>query len=171
MIALTTIEIVTRIAVAIGLGTVLGLERTLAGKNAGMRTYSMITLGSSIFVIISEMVIYSLSNPLVASPLQVPAAVITGIGFIGAGLIIFQGNKISGLTTAAGFWVASSIGIASGLGFFSLATIATAGALFIFTFMWFIENLLKRYSYNLTKERNLIHKKLEDLRGGTDDME
>ena len=168
MIALTTIDIITRVAVAVGLGTILGLERTLAGKNAGMRTYSMITLGSSIFVIISEVVVYSLSNPLIASrliasPLQVPAAVITGIGFIGAGLIIFQGNKISGLTTAAGFWVASSIGIASGFGFFTLAIIATIGALIIFTIMWFIENLLKKYSYNLTKERNTIHKKLEDL--------
>lgn len=163
MIVLTTIEIITRIAVAIGLGTALGLERTWAGKTAGMRTYSMITLGSSIFVIISDTVIRSLANPLIATPLMIPAAVITGTGFIGAGLIIFQENKISGLTTAAGLWVASGIGIASGLGLFSVATIATVGALIIFTIMWFIENLLKRYSYNLTRERNMIHQKLEDL--------
>ncbi len=147
MIALTTIDIITRIAIAIGLGTVIGLERTLAGKTAGMRTYGMITLGASVFVIISEIIISSLSNPLIASPLMIPAAVITGIGFIGAGLIILQGNKISGLTTAAGLWVASGIGIASGLGLFSLAIIVTVGALLIFTLMWFLENILKRFSY------------------------
>jgi putative Mg2+ transporter-C (MgtC) family protein len=168
MLTLTTIDIITRIAVAIGLGTALGLERTLAGKTAGMRTYSMITLGSSIFIIISEIVIYSLSNPLIASPLMIPAAIITGIGFIGAGLILYQGNKISGLTSAAGLWVASGIGIASGFGFFTLAIIATIGALLIFTLMWFIENILKRYSYNLTRERNLIHRKLEELKGDDD---
>ena len=165
MIALTTIDLIIRIAIAIGLGTVIGLERTLAGKTAGMRTYSMITLGSAIFVIISETIINSLSNPLIASPLMMPAAVITGIGFIGAGLIIFQGNKISGLTTAAGLWVAAGVGIASGFGQFSLAILATIGALLIFTLMWFLEDVLKRYSYNLEKERNRIHKKLEDLDG------
>lgn len=163
MFTLTTIEIITRVAVAIGLGTALGLERTWAGKTAGMRTYSMITLGSTIFVIISNTIIQSLTNPLIATPLMIPAAVITGTGFIGAGLIIFQENKISGLTTAAGLWVASGIGIASGFGFFSVAIIATVGALIIFTLMWFVENLLKKYSYNLTQERNMIHQKLEDL--------
>lgn len=163
MITLTTLDLIIRIAVAIGLGTVMGLERTLAGKTAGMRTYSMITLGASIFVIISEIVIKSLVSPLIASPLAIPAAVITGIGFIGAGLIIFQGNKISGLTTAAGLWLASGVGIACGFGFFTLATITTVGALLIFTLMWFIEDILKKYSYGLSRERSSIHKKLEGL--------
>lgn len=148
MIALTTTDIIIRIALAVGLGTIIGLERTLAGKNAGMRTYGMITLGSSVFVLISEIIVSSLSNPLIASPLLIPTAIITGIGFIGAGLIILQSNKITGLTTAAGLWVSAGVGIASGFGLFTLATIATIAALIIFTLMWFLENTLKKYSYN-----------------------
>lgn len=149
---ITTIDIVTRIAVAIGLGTIIGLERTLAGKTAGMRTYAMITLGASSFVIMSELIISTLSNPLIASPLSIPTAVITGIGFIGAGLIIFQANKITGLTTAAGLWVSAGVGMAAGFNLFTLATIATVATIFIFTFEWFIENRLKKFSYKLEGE-------------------
>jgi len=148
MITLTTMDIIIRIAVAIGLGTIIGLERTFAGKTAGMRTYGMITLGSSIFVIISETIMSSLSNPLIASPVIVPAAIISGIGFIGAGLIILHSNKITGLTTAAGLWVAAGVGMASGFGFFNLAIISTAAALIIFTIMWFLEESLKKYAYD-----------------------
>jgi len=152
MIVLTTTEIITRIAFAIGLGTIIGLERTLAGKGAGMRTYAMITLGSSVFVIISQIIISTLSSPLIASPLAVPTAVITGIGFIGAGLIILQANKITGLTTAAGLWVSSGVGISVGFGLYTVAIITTIAAIIIFTLMWFIEKLLKRFSYKSTDE-------------------
>lgn len=148
MVTLTTIEIITRIAVAIGLGTALGLERTLAGKTAGMRTYAMISLGAAIFIIISETIIFSLTNPLIASPVIIPAAIISGIGFIGAGLIMFHSNKITGLTTAAGLWVAAGVGMATGFGFINLALISTIAALIIFTIMWFIEEGLRKYSYD-----------------------
>ena len=145
MITLTTTAIIVRIAIAIGLGMVIGLERTLTGKTAGMRTYAMIALGASLFVIISEIIIATINNPLVASPLAIPTAVITGIGFIGAGLIIFQANKITGLTTAASLWVTSGVGIASGFGLFTLAIITTIAVLVIFTIMLFIENIFRRY--------------------------
>ncbi len=147
MIALTTMDLIIRTAVALGLGTVIGLERTLAGKNAGMRTYAMITLGSSLFILISEIILSTVSNPSLANPLLVASAIITGIGFIGAGLVIFQSDKITGLTSAAGLWVSAGVGIASGFGLFTLAIIATAAALLVFTFMWFIEHFLKKYSY------------------------
>ncbi len=161
--ALTTLDIILRMSTAIGLGMVLGLERTLAGKTAGMRTYSMITLGSTIFILISEVVISTLSSALIASPLAVATSVVSGIGFIGAGLIIFQGNKISGLTTAAGLWVAAGVGMACGFGLYTLATIATIGAMIIFTIMWFIEDILKKYSYSLEKSRIKVHEKLSEL--------
>lgn len=152
MLVLTTTEIILRISVAIGLGTLIGLERTLAGKTAGMRTYGMITLGASVFVLVSEIVMTTLSNPLVASPVFMPAAIISGVGFLGAGLIIFQSNKITGLTTASGLWVASAIGMACGFGFFTLATITAIGALLIFTLMWFLEEILKKFSYKTESE-------------------
>ena len=147
MIVLTTTDIIIRVALAIGLGTVIGVERTLAGKTAGMRTYAMITLGSSLFVIISQIVISTLSSPLIASPLVLPAAIITGIGFIGAGMIILQPDKIIGLTTAAGLWVTAGVGIACGFGLFTLASIAAVAALFVFTLEWFAEGVFKRHSY------------------------
>src|SRR3989338_9957296 len=148
MITLTTIDIIVRIAVAMGLGTIIGLERTLAGKTAGMRTHAMITLGASVFVIISETIISFLNNPLVASPVIIPGAIITGIGFIGAGLIMLHSNKITGLTTAAGLWVAAGVGMASGFGFLNLAIISTVAVLIIFTVMWFIEESLRKFAYD-----------------------
>jgi len=148
MFTLTTIEIVTRIAIAVGLASLIGLERTLAGKTAGMRTYAMVAIGSSLFVIISQIV----HTPSIATdnPLALAPAVISGIGFIGAGLVFFQSqeHKLIGLTTAAGLWVSAGIGMASGYGLFDLAVIATVAALLVFTLFWFIESLLKKFSYN-----------------------
>jgi len=148
MVALTTMDIVIRIGVAVGLGTIIGLERTLAGKVAGMRTYAMVALGSSLFILISEIVLSTFSNPSLANPLIIASAIITGIGFICAGLFIFQKNKITGLTTAAGIWVSAGVGMASGFGLFNLATIATIATLLVLTFMWFLEDALKKHSYN-----------------------
>jgi putative Mg2+ transporter-C (MgtC) family protein len=163
MIALTTVDIIARIAMAIGLGTVIGLERTLAGKVAGMRTYAMVALGSSLFILISEIELSTLSNPSVANPLLIASAIITGIGFICAGLFIFQKNKITGLTTAAGIWVSAGVGMASGFGLFDLATIATIATLLVFTLMWFLEDALKKHAYSdetesIVKEEEKIKK-------------
>jgi putative Mg2+ transporter-C (MgtC) family protein len=148
MITLTLMEIITRVAIAVGLGALLGLERTLAGKTAGMRTYSMVSLGSAIFVIVSQIVLSPFQNNIaLANPLLMASAIITGIGFVGAGLVIFQGNKIVGLTSAAGLWVAAGIGISSGYGLFELSLVAAIAALVIFTVLWFIENTLRKLSY------------------------
>ncbi len=136
-----------------GLGTIIGLERTLAGKGAGMRTYAMVTLGSSLFILISEIILSTVSNPSLANPLLIASSIITGIGFIGAGLVIFQSNKIIGLTTAAGLWVSSGVGIACGFGLFTLALIATVAALLVFTLMWFIENILQKFSYKRESDK------------------
>ena len=144
---LTTTDIVIRILIAIGFGTIIGLERTLAGKIAGMRTYAMVALGSSLFILISEIILSTVSNPSLANPLLIASAIITGIGFIGAGLVILQNDKIIGLTTAAGLWVSAGVGIASGFGLFTLAIIATIASLFIFTLEKILENSVKKYSY------------------------
>ena len=153
MITFTLTEIIIRVAVAVGLGALLGLERTLAGKTAGMRTYSMVSLGSAMFVIISQIILAPFPNEALANPLLMASAIITGIGFIGAGLVIFQGNKIVGLTSAAGLWVAAGIGIASGYGLFQLSLVSAVAALVIFTVLWFVENLLKKLSYNIDEEK------------------
>ena len=145
MITLTLTEIIIRISIAVGLGALLGLERTLAGKNAGLRTYAMVSLGSAMFILIAEIISATIPN---SNSLLLGSAVITGIGFIGAGLVLFQDNKVTGLTTAAGLWVSAGIGMASGYGLYNIAIVAFVAALLVFTFFWFIESLLKRLSYN-----------------------
>ncbi|MDD4989246.1 MAG: MgtC/SapB family protein, partial [Candidatus Pacebacteria bacterium] len=107
------------------LGGILGIQRTLAHKGAGMRTYSLVTMGSCLFIIISE-IIHARSiglNEFI--PSQIPGAINTGIGFLGAGLIIFKDDRLNGLTTAAGLWVGCGIGIAIGFQLYLLAIFAT----------------------------------------------
>jgi putative Mg2+ transporter-C (MgtC) family protein len=152
MITLTLTEIIIRISIAVGLGALLGLERTLAGKNAGLRTYAMVSLGSALFIIIAEVVSYSIPN---SNPLLLGSAVITGIGFIGAGLVLFQDHKVTGLTTAAGLWVSAGIGMASGYGLHEIAIVAFVAAFLIFTFFWFIETILRKLSYDKGKRLDI----------------
>jgi len=154
METLALMEIVARIAVAVGLGGLLGLERTLAGKTAGMRTFAMVSLGSALFIIVAQTLLEGIPDLASANPLLIASAVITGIGFIGAGLVIFQDNKITGLTTAAGLWVSAGVGMASGYGLYSIAMVATIAALVIFTVLWFFENTLKKLSYEKNKKED-----------------
>jgi putative Mg2+ transporter-C (MgtC) family protein len=154
MIILTTTEIIIRLAVAVGLGALLGLERTLAGKTAGLRTYAMVSLGSGLFVIISQVVSLTVRSGMSFDPLRMAAQVIAGIGFIGAGLVIFQDHKITGLTTAAGLWVAAGVGMAAGFGLYNIAIISTVFVVLVFTLMWFVEKFLRRFSYKNGKDEN-----------------
>lgn len=138
--------LLVRLVLAALCGTVLGLERTIAGKHAGVRTYALVALGSALFVIISELEIaryLGQAAGLTLDPLRIASQVVVGIGFLGAGLIIFRESKISGLTTAAGLWVTAAVGVAAGFGLLALALVATVLTLFIFTFLWLFEKRIK----------------------------
>ena len=144
-------EIVLKLFTALLLGMSLGVERAIAGKTAGMRTYGFVTMGAALFVIIGVLSSGGYEGTAAGfsdSSARVTAAIIQGIGFLGAGLIIFQGTKISGVTTAAGIWFAAGIGAAIGYGFYILAVASTVLALFIFTVLWYIENKLKSLMRN-----------------------
>jgi putative Mg2+ transporter-C (MgtC) family protein len=135
-------DLLSKLLLALLLGSAVGLERTIAGKQAGMRTYALVTMGSCVFVLISEAL-----RPLYASypgynPIFMVSQIIVGIGFIGAGLIIFQGQNVHGLTTAAGLWVSAGIGIAVGYGLAQLALLSSLFTLGIFSVMWRIERLI-----------------------------
>lgn len=138
-----TVEIFIRITVAMVLGIILGTERIMARKTAGMRTYGLVSMGAAVFVILSMVMAEFYIGRTSLDPLRVMSQIIVGIGFIGAGLIIFKGDRISGLTTAAGLWVAAGIGMASGYGLYSIAVFVTVLTLFAFTFLWRIENKIK----------------------------
>ena len=122
-----TLEFILRIFVAAVLGGAIGLEREYREKAAGFRTHFLVALGSALLMIVSA---YGFENAL-ASPehrldvSRIAAQVVTGIGFIGAGTIIFQKNTIHGLTTAAGIWVTAAIGLACGGGMYVLSIAAT----------------------------------------------
>ena len=140
--------ILWRLLVAMILGMIIGVERLYAHKTASMRTYALVSMGSALFAIISELVANSFHTTFPeVNPLQIIAQIVTGIGFLGAGLIIYQKSRLTGITTASGIWVSAGIGIASGLGFFGIAIAATVLTLFIFTVLWFIEDRLKKMSF------------------------
>ncbi|MEK7482025.1 MAG: MgtC/SapB family protein [Patescibacteria group bacterium] len=137
-------EIFGQLFLAMFLAGLLGLERALAGKVAGLRTFALVSMGSALLVIVSEEVSQRYFGLVDFDPLRVASQIVVGIGFLGAGLIIFREKKISGLTTAAGLWVSAGIGIAVGYKLYAIAIFATVLTLFVFTVMWFIEKKAKR---------------------------
>lgn len=125
------------------LGSLLGVERSLAHKTAGMRTYALVSLGAALFVIIGQDVLTGMPNGITFDPLRVAAQVISGIGFLGAGLIFFNQEKLQGLTTAAGLWVAAGIGMAVGFNQFEIAIFTTLITFLIFTSFWYVERKIE----------------------------
>ena len=103
------------------LGGVIGIEREFRSKDAGFRTHFLVALGSALFTVVSQ---YGFGIDLKDSS-RVAAQVVSGIGFLGAGTIIFQKNMVRGLTTAAGLWVTAAIGLACGTGLYVVAPITT----------------------------------------------
>ena len=114
---------------------------------AGMRTYALVSMGSALFVIISNEMVKYYSGFSGMNPLMIVSQIVVGIGFLGAGIIFNKDSKLVGLTTATGLWVSAGIGMACGLGLYSIAVIATVLTLFIFIVLWFIEKRLKNSKY------------------------
>lgn len=131
-----------RLLVAMALGMAIGIERFIHHKTAGMRTYALVSMGSALFVIISQVV--ALNSFITFDPTRMAAQIITGIGFLGAGLIIMQDSKLSGLTTASGLWVAAGIGMAVGFGFYSIAIVTTLMTIFVFAVLYVVEERIRK---------------------------
>ena len=129
---------------AVLLGALFGLERSIAGKHAGMRTYALVSLGSCLFVIIGTVASFQLSNFVGVNPLQIAGSIVLGIGFIGSGLAVFRGDHPVELTTASGIWVVAGVGMACGFGLYSLAVTATILGILVFSLLLRIENKLRR---------------------------
>ncbi|MCX6712913.1 MAG: MgtC/SapB family protein [Candidatus Vogelbacteria bacterium] len=135
-------DMILKLSLALLFGIFVGLERTIAGKQAGMRTYGLVTMGSCLFVLIAESL-----RPLYAgypgyNPIFMASQIIVGIGFLGAGLIILQGQSVHGLTTAAGLWVAAGVGMAVGFGLYAMAFVVTVLTLIIFSLLWRVERTI-----------------------------
>ena len=129
-------EWILRLLLAGFLGGLIGLEREMRAKGAGIRTHFIVALGSALFMIIS---MYAFEGTDKFDSSRVAAGVVSGIGFIGGGVIIFQRNVIRGITTAAGMWVAAAIGLACGAGpkMYPLAIAATLLTLLVLEMLHF----------------------------------
>lgn len=114
---MSELELALRLIIAVVLGSLIGLERELARRPAGLRTNALVCLGSCLFTVIS---VHSFSMDA-----RIAAAIVTGIGFIGAGNIIATRGHIRGITTAASLWAVAGIGIAVGVGSYILGTVTT----------------------------------------------
>ncbi len=112
-----------RLLLAAVLGGLIGYQRERLGKPAGLRTHMLISIGAALFTLVS---LFGFDGP--ADPSRIAAGVVTGIGFIGAGVIIFRGSEglVKGITTAATVWVAAGIGVAVGAGLYIPSVITTA---------------------------------------------
>jgi putative Mg2+ transporter-C (MgtC) family protein len=123
-------NLIVRILVAAALGGILGLERDIHGRGAGLRTHLLVSVGAALFMILSIRVatfgvVAGLDFSKVTDPGRIAAQIVTGIGFLGAGVIIREGFSVRGLTTAACLWVAAAIGMASGAGQYMVASTTT----------------------------------------------
>lgn len=138
-----------KLLLAMLLGAIVGTERSvIAHQPAGTRTFGLVSLGACLFVIVGSFVDTNYIGVVNLEPMQIASAVITGIGFIGGGLIIFHRDSLHGVTTAAGLWIAAALGIATGFGLYSIAVFATILALIMFSGMWYVENRFKRWFSN-----------------------
>jgi putative Mg2+ transporter-C (MgtC) family protein len=119
-------ELLARLLLAAGLGSVVGWERERLQWTAGLRTHMLVAVGSCLMIIVSAYGFSSvLSQRVVLDPSRVAAQVVTGVGFLGAGSIILRNEAIKGLTTAASVWAVAGVGLAAGAGLYSAAVLTT----------------------------------------------
>ena len=143
---LDTIHIALRLGVAAFCGGIVGLERELREREAGLRTHLLVCVGAALFTLVSAYAwsdwTFSNASGIVFDPTRIAAQIVSGIGFLGAGAIIKlgEGERVRGLTTAAGIWSTSAIGMAAGLGEAFAALVTTILALVVF---WAIPRLLR----------------------------
>ncbi len=116
------LQLVIRLLAAVLLGALIGYERELRAKNAGVRTHIMVALGAALFMIISQ---YGFPDADKFDAARIAAGVVTGIGFIGGGIIMKRKHDVSGLTTAASLWVTGAVGLSAGCGMYEVAILST----------------------------------------------
>lgn len=127
----TTASSVYKLVLSLLLGSCVGFERKRKGQNAGVRTFSLIAMGACLAMILSIYVPQEYLGLKNGDPSRIAAQVVSGIGFLGAGAIIQMKGSVRGLTTAAGIWMVSAIGMAVGVGMYWIATVATVLILLI----------------------------------------
>lgn len=130
-------EIAVRLLISFGVGAAIGLEREYRSKAAGLRTMIMICLGSTIFTEISI-------NLGAANPDRIAASIVSGVGFLGAGVIFKDGLTVTGITTATTIWISAALGTAVGAGEYFIAIVGSGVVLIVLTFLEKVQHLVER---------------------------
>ncbi|MCH5219817.1 MAG: MgtC/SapB family protein [Muribaculaceae bacterium] len=139
-VEVTTVSSIYKLLLSLLLGSVVGYERKKRGQPAGVRTFSLIAMGSTLAMILSIYVPQEYLGLKNGDPGRIAAQVVTGIGFLGAGAIIQMKGSVRGLTTAAGIWMVSAIGMSVGVGMYVVAVISTLLILFILVWLDKVEH-------------------------------
>ena len=163
---ISPLHIVMRICLATVLGAIVGIERERSERAAGLRTHAMVALGAAIFMLASAYGFKDvLGTPVVElDPSRVAAQIVTGIGFLGAGAIIFQHEMVRGLTTAASIWVVAAIGMAVSGGMYTLSIAGTGLTLIVLSLLKKMENRWFRHSDSLNLRIDPSTTSIEEIR-------
>ena len=143
----TYLAVALRIFAAVIIGGILGMERGMKNRPAGLRTYMLVCVGACVIMLTNQYVYQVFGG---GDPVRMGAQVVSGIGFLGAGtIIVTRRNQIKGLTTAAGLWAAAGVGLALGVGFYEAAIVGTFAVFFVMTLLQKMDNRLHRRSRQL----------------------
>jgi len=149
--------IIGRVAGALVIGASIGFERTFRGRPAGFRTHSLVCVASAILMFVTvyqhQWMTFVEHDAIRTDPTRMAQGIMTGIGFLGAGVIFKEGLTVRGLTTAASIWITSAIGILVGIGFWFAAVVGTAASLIVLALFRYIENKLPTefYAYHVLR--------------------
>jgi putative Mg2+ transporter-C (MgtC) family protein len=136
-------DIALRLGVALGVGALIGMERSYSGRAAGFRTHALVCVSTALLMLVTSFetawLESSFQGRLVLDPTRMAQGIMTGIGFLGAGAILKAGFSIQGLTTAASIWITAALGILAGIGFYFPVVLGTAITLGVLTFFRWIE--------------------------------
>ena len=152
-----TYDIALRILLAVACGALIGLERQWRSRTAGVRTNALVSLGAALFVVMGA---FSFHGP-DADPTRVAAQIVSGIGFLGAGVIMKQGASISGLNTAATLWASAAVGALAGGGLYAVAGGGTAIVMLANTLLRPVGRLLDRRTGSTGKETTEVDYRFE----------
>lgn len=156
----TYFAIIVRILAAVFLGGVIGMERGMKNRPAGLRTYMLVCVGSCLVMLINQYIYQVLQT---GDPVRLSAQVVSGIGFLGAGtIVVTKHNQIKGLTTAAGLWAAAGVGLALGIGFYEAAVCSAMAIFIIMTVFQRLDNKMR----NTAKAVELYVEILDNNLGG-----
>jgi len=131
-----------RLTLTVLLSGLIGFERQLHKRSAGLRTHILVSLGSCLIMLTSLFVFDIYNGKAAVDPSRIAAGVITGIGFLGAGAIIRERENVKGLTTAASLWLVAAIGLSVGIGFYTASVATTVLALIVLLFLRYAEGII-----------------------------